>query len=421
MKFDRIRAPSSGPADALTFDARLFRLAELCVRVGVNLQAGQELIVTAPIEASALVHHITTIAYQLGSKHVACLYDDPRMILDRLKYADDDTLDYPASWLSRGVSEALENGAARLYVVAPYPDLLDGVSAEKVVKVHTSMGKASAIESKYTSESRINWSTIPFVTASWAKTVYPAVPVDEASSKLWDAVFDATRVDERDPVAAWKVHNRALAKRRDTLQAKQFSALRFYDGRTDLHVGLADGHRWVGGSVIGANGVECICNIPTEEVFTCPHRDRTNGRVYFSKPLFLAGTLVDDVCVEFRDGALISVRAAKGQETLEKLLSADEGARRLGEIGLVPNSSPISRSNTLFYNPLFDENAASHVAFGQSYAACLAQDSASSQERGANQSGIHIDCMLGNAAMNVDGVHASGAVEPVMRDGEFVI
>jgi aminopeptidase len=421
MKFDKSYAPESGLASALDFDTRLSKLADLCVRVGVNLQRGQEFIVTAPIEASALVHHITTIAYQLGAKHVTCLYDDPRMIQDRFRHAGDDTFDYAPAWLSGGVSEALANGAARLYVVAPYPDLLAGVSADKVVRAHASMGTASAIESKFTAESRINWSTIPFVTVSWAQTVYPALPVDKALTKLWEAVFDATRIDQRDPVASWKNHNLALGKRREALQARQFSALRFRDGRTDLQVGLADGHRWVGGSVTGANGVECICNIPTEEVFTCPHRDRTNGRVYFSKPLFLAGTLVDDVCIEFRDGVSVSVHAAKGQETLEKLLSADEGARRLGEVGLVPDSSPISRSNTLFYNPLFDENAASHFAFGQSYAACLTDDSSPSVDRGANQSGIHIDCMLGNASMNVDGIHASGAVEPVMREGEFVI
>jgi aminopeptidase len=188
-------------------------------------------------------------------------------------------------------------------------------------------------------------------------------------------------------------------------------------------VWLVDGHRWVGGTVVAANGIECVCNIPTEEIFTCPHREQTNGLFFLSKPLMLAGTLVDDVCIEFKDGRAVSIKAGHGQALLEKLLFSDEGARRLGEVGLVPNSSLVAASKTLFYNPLFDENAASHVAFGQSCAACLTDDTGtprSSQTAGANQSSIHIDCMLGNSSMSVDGVHHTGAVEPIMRAGEFL-
>jgi aminopeptidase len=410
--------------NAEEFENRLAKLAGLCLKVGVNLQHGQELIVTAPIEASAFVHHIAKIAYQQGAKLVTCLYEDPAMIHDRFAYADDDTLDYAPEWVYRGMSGAFENGAARLYVVGPYPDLLSGISAEKIVRTHTSMATASEVETRFTSESRINWSTVPFVTNSWAKTVFPDLPADKASLQLWRHVFDATRINCPDPVHAWAEHNRLLDTRRNFLQSRKFVALHFYDGRTDLRIGLVDGHRWVGGTVVAANGVEGICNIPTEEIFTCPHKDRTNGRVFFSKPLALAGTIVDNLCVEFRDGMVVSVKAGKGQEMFEKLIACDAGARRLGEVGLVPNSSPISRSGILFYNALFDENAASHLAFGQSYAACLAADSRSAntpEEAGANQSSIHIDCMLGNASMNVDGISGTGRAEPVMRGGEFVI
>ena len=405
------------------FNSRLSALADICLKVGVNIQRGQELIVTAPIEASALVHHIVRIAYQQGAKLVTCLYEDPRLIHERLLHAEDSTLDYGPAWLSRGTSEALENGAARLYVVGPYPDLLAGVPADKIVRVHASAGLAASVEIKFTSESRINWSTVPFVTDSWARTVFSDLPPEAASQKLWDAVFDVTRVNHRDPILAWKEHDRSLTARRDFLQNKQYAALHFYDGRTDLTVGLADGHRWVGGTVVAANGIECVCNIPTEEIFTSPHRERTNGLFFFSKPLVLAGTLVDDVCIEFRDGRAVSIKAEKGRELLEKLLLSDDGTRRLGEVGLVPNSSLVAASKTLFYNPLFDENAASHVAFGQSYAACLTDDNGtprSAQRAGANQSSIHIDCMLGNSSMSVDGVHRSGAVEPIMRAGEFL-
>jgi aminopeptidase len=188
-------------------------------------------------------------------------------------------------------------------------------------------------------------------------------------------------------------------------------------------VGLAHGHNWVGGTVVAANGIEGNCNIPTEEVFTCPHRERTNGKAFFSRPLALTGTVVENLHVEFRDGVVQSVSADEGQETFEQLLASDEGARRLGEIGLVPHSSPISRTDILFYNALFDENAASHLAFGQSYATCITANpgSAEAAAAGANRSSIHVDCMLGNSRMNVDGISRAGLAEPVMRDGEFVI
>ena len=407
----------------MEFAEKLQRLAEVCLTIGVNLQRGQELIITAPLEASALVRTLTRVAYQRGAKLVTCLYEDAHMLQDRLSHADDETLDYAAAWMSSGLSGAFESGAARLFVVAPQPDLFDDADPAKIVRVHAALGKASAAEAKFTNDSRINWSTIPFVTASWARTVYPGMPREEAERRLWEAVFDATRVNCPDPVAAWTSHNRSLGARRNFLQSKTFAALHFYDGRTDLTVGLADGLRWVGGSVVGENGVECICNIPTEEIFTCPHKDRTNGIAFFSKPFVLAGSLIDEVRVEFRDGRLQSVRAARGQSTFEKLIGSDEGACRLGEIGLVPDSSPIAGSKTLFYNTLFDENAASHIAFGQSYAACLTDYQGvtlTPAEAGANQSSIHIDCMLGNASMSVDGVHHSGRIEPVMRAGEFV-
>jgi aminopeptidase len=405
------------------FAEQLAKLADLAVCMAVNLQPDQELIVTAPLEARELVHYVTKSAYQRGARLVTCLYDDPRMILDRLQYADERTLDYAPAWLSHGVVDALERGAARLFVVAPYPDLLTGLSADRIVRVHTSLGRAAATEMQFASESRINWSTVPFVTASWARTVFPDLPVERAIEKLWDAVFRVTRTQHPDPIAAWRDHDRVLTERRALLQQKGLSALHFHDGRSDLIVGLVQGHRWVGGSVIAGNGIDCLCNMPTEEVFTCPHRERTEGRLVFSKPLVIAGTLVEDVCIQFRAGAMVSLQAGNGQGALERLLATDEGSRRLGEVGLVPDSSLIAASRTLFYNPLFDENAASHVAFGQSYSASLDDTLGllmTPLQRGANQSSLHIDCMLGTPDMSVDGLHAPGVAEPIMRGGEFV-
>jgi aminopeptidase len=247
------------------FDNKLSKLASLCVKVGVNLQRGQELIVAAPLEACALVHHLTKIAYQEGAKLVTCLYEDRGMIHHRFTYADDSAFDYAPEWISRGISEALEKGAARLYVVGPYPDLLSGVSVEKIVRAHASIAMASRAEAKFISESRINWSTVPSVTASWAKVVFPDLPAPEASEKLWQTVFEVTRVNHPDPLQAWEEHTRSLKARRDYLQNRKFASLHFYDGQTDLKVGLADGHRWVGGTVVAANGIEGVCNMPTRD------------------------------------------------------------------------------------------------------------------------------------------------------------
>lgn len=406
----------------MDFQTGLARLADICVTVGINLQPRQELIVTAPLEASQLVQHIARCAYQHGSTLVTCLYDDPQLIRDRFLHADDATLDHPPEWAYRGVADALANGAARLYVVGPYPELLSGVAPEKIVRVHKALAQASSTENGLTSASRINWSTVPFATVGWAKQVFPGLADDDATRALWDAIFDATRANASDPSMAWTEHNHALNARRESLQMRNFTALRFFDGRTDLMIGLVDGHRWVGGTVVAANGVEGTCNIPTEEVFTCPHNARTEGRVYFSRPLALGGTLVKNLAVEFREGRVTSASADAGLDTFEALINSDERASRLGEVGLVPSSSRISRSGLLFYNALFDENAASHLAFGQSYAACINPGAGDpSDHDGANQSPLHIDCMLGHSSMNVDGVSPDGRATPVMRSGEFVI
>lgn len=404
----------------LEFDDKLAKLAALGVKVGVNLQKGQELIITAPIEASELVLHLTRSAYKVGAKLVTCLYEDPAMIRGRFDYADDDTLDCAPAWLSRGISEALDNGAARIFLAGPYPDLLAGIPTDKILRTHTAMAVASHDEGKFTSDSRINWSVLPFVTGSWAKIVFPDLPKAEALEKLWAAVFEAIRIDDPDPFGAWQQHAARLNKQRDILQTKQFDGLRFQDGRTDLKVGLIEGHRWVGGTTTAANGVEGVCNIPSEELFTCPHKNRVDGRVFLSKPLALAGTIVDDVCIEFRDGVAVSVRAGKGEEVFNKLISSDKAARQLGEVALVSSSCPVAAANVLFYSALFDENAASHFAFGQSYGASLPPSSQPHDETGANASSIHIDCMFGNSSMSVDGVYENGLVQPIMRSGEFV-
>ena len=401
-------------------NGKLHALASLCVRVGINLQVGQELIVSAPIDAQSLVHCVTAEAYRAGARLVTCLYDDPTAIRARFDHASDDTLDYAAGWMSAGIIRALEAGAARLFIYGPFPDLLAGVAPERVARMHAAMAAATRAEAAFTADLRVNWCAIPFVTSSWARTVYPDADPRLAVQRLWDDVFDVLRVRGADPVHEWRQHVDALNARREALQARQLMALRFFGGETDVTIGLVRGHRWVGGSAVAANGVRSVCNMPTEEVFTCPHRDRVDGCIAVSRPLALGGAIVEDLHLTFRGGRVVETRATRGKEMVDVLLSSDDGASRLGEVGLVPGSSVIARKNVLFYNTLLDENAASHVAFGQSYSACLAPDGVPERD-GANQSALHIDCMLGHDRMDVDGILPGGEALPLMRAGEFTL
>ena len=261
-------------------------------------------------------------------------------------------------------------------------------------------------------------------TPAWAQAVFPGEHPQIAAQRLWDAIFAASRVDGADPVAEWDAHNARLSARTAYLNAKTYAALHFRGPGADLRVGLADGHEWAGGASRARNGIVCNANIPTEEVFTTPHCERVSGTVQATKPLSYMGTLIEDISVRFEAGRIVEAHAAKGEAVLRRVLETDEGARRLGEVALVPYSSPISKSGLLFYNTLFDENAASHIALGQAYAKCFADgdhlDEAELRARGANRSLIHIDWMIGSAQMDVDGIGADGRAEPVMRGGEFV-
>ncbi len=404
----------------VTLDDQHARLATLCVTVGLDLRAGQELIVSAPIEAQPFVGHVAAAAYRAGASLVTCLYEDPALIRARFDHGADGVLDHAAAWLSDGVVKAYQGGAARLFIYGPYPDLLAGVAPERIGRMHAAIAAASAAEGAYTADLRVNWCAVPFVTRSWARMVYPTLSGAEATGKLWDDVFDVVRLRSPDPVAAWRDHLEVLEARCKRLQALDLGALHFVGGGTDLMVGLATGHRWVGGRSRAANGTLPVCNLPTEEVFTCPHRDRVEGRLVASRPLALGGVVVDGLVVTFRDGIAEHIEARGGREMLESLLRGDAGARRLGEVGLVPCSSPVARKGALFYNTLLDENAASHIAFGQSYPPCV-EAARNRDEAGVNTSILHVDCMIGHDAMDVDGVLHSGARRAIMRGGDFVL
>lgn len=402
---------------------KLDKLAEVAIKVGLQLQKGQDLVLTAPLVAVPLVRLITAHAYKAGASTVTTFYSDEETTLARYRHGHDASFDRAPNWLYDGMAKAYENGAARLAIAGDNPLLLSEEDPAKVGRANkaTSIAYKPALE--HISNFDINWNICSYPNPSWAKLVFPDMPIEEAVRKLADAIFAASRVDRDDPVAAWAEHNAELRKRSTWLNGERFSALHFTGPGTDLTVGLADGHEWHGGASTAKNGVTCNPNIPTEEVFTTPHALKVEGHVSSTKPLSHQGTLIDDIQVRFEGGRIVEAKASKGEAVLNKVLDTDEGARRLGEVALVPHSSPISASGVLFYNTLFDENASCHIALGQCYSKCFLDGASLSQDQikaqGGNSSLIHIDWMIGSDKVDIDGIRADGSKVPVMRRGEW--
>jgi aminopeptidase len=406
------------------FEQKLDRLAEVALRSGLGLGQGQELVMTATLGAVPLARRITEHAYRAGASLVTAFFGDEELSLLRFRYGSDASFDAAASWLYEGMAQAYRNGAARLAIAGNDPALLSREDPEKVSRANRAVSKAYRPAMEMITRQEINWSIVACATPAWAAAVFPNLPADEALARLWEAIFTASRVDRPDPVAAWKEHDANLHARADGLNEKRYAALHFRGPGTDLRVGLADGHLWLGGGTTAANGRYCIPNMPTEEVFTTPHKDRVDGHVTSTKPLSHQGTMIEEISVRFEGGRIVEASAARGNQVLQRMIETDEGARRLGEVALVPHSSPIASSGLLFLNTLFDENAACHVALGQAYSTCLKDGDSLTPEqlaaRGANSSLIHVDWMIGSNRIDVDGIGASGAAEPVMRAGEWV-
>ena len=402
---------------------KLDKLAEVAVKVGLQLQRDQDLVMTAPLAALPLVRLITKHAYMAGAGLVTTFYSDEEATLARYRHAPDASFDKASGWLYEGMARAYANGAARLAIAGDNPLMLANEDPARVARANKANSMAYKPALEKISNFDINWNIVSYPNPSWAKIVFPGLPEDEAVRRLADAIFAASRVDVADPIAAWATHNANLKKRSGWLNGERFSALHFTGPGTDLTVGLADGHEWHGGASTAKNGVTCNPNIPTEEVFTTPHAMKVEGHVSSTKPLSHQGTLIDDIQVRFEGGRIVEARASKGEEVLNKVLDTDEGARRLGEVALVPHSSPISASGILFYNTLFDENASCHIALGQCYSKCFLDGATLSQDQiaaqGGNSSLIHIDWMIGSDKVDIDGIKADGTRVPVMRRGEW--
>jgi aminopeptidase len=407
-----------------THEERLTRLADVAIRVGLNLAPGQELVMTAPLDALQLARRITDSAYKAGAALVTTLFTDEQATLSRFRYASDESFDKAAQWLQDAVASAYRSGAARLAITGADPALLASEDPARVSRANLAASKASRAPLELITRHEINWTIVASATPAWAHLVFPDETEQGALSRLWDAIFSVTRVNTTDPIASWHAHAAGLQQRVDLLNGKQFSALHFRRPGTDLRVGLADDHMWLGGASTAKNGIRCIPNLPTEEVFTTPHKDRVDGYVTSTKPLSYQATLIKNIRVQFENGRITQASADQGEAVLSQMIGTDDGARRLGEVALVPHSSPIAQSGILFWNTLFDENAASHIALGQAYSSCIrggdALDKPQLAARGANESLIHVDWMIGAADMDVDGIGANGDAAPLMRAGEWV-
>jgi len=406
-----------------TFEENLALYAKLAIRGGVNLQPGQELLLYADIADAVFARLIAAEAYKSGAKNVHILYGDEQAVLIRYKDGNDEAMHYAPNWFYDGLTVAMKGNTSRLGILSSDPNLLKNVAPEKIANYSKTQGLAMRSIMDIITQGQINWSLVGAPSPAWAKQVFPGDEEKIAVQKLWDAIFSVSRVLEDDPIASWTNHCDSLEKRQEWMNQRRFTEVHFTGPGTDLKVGLAENSIWQGGWGHSTKGIKHGPNVPTEEVFSMPHRLNVNGKVSSTKPLSVRGQVVDGIEVEFKDGAIIKASAKKGEDTFLKLLDTDPGAKHLGEVALVPNSSKVSQSNVLFYNTLYDENAASHIALGKSYAGNMpGYPTLTKQERlekGSNDSLIHVDWMIGSSEINVSAKSASGPVK-LMEAGEWV-
>lgn len=409
----------------------LTKYAEAIIRVGLNLKKGQRLIIHnsivrgVPPAGRALAHAVTKAAYQAGARYVEVIWGDEEMQRIRLQYAPADSFNEYPKFHINAILDMIQNGDAMLTISANDPDAFHGLDSERIAamqKAHLENWKEISLQ---VSRNSINWCVVASSSPAWAHKIFPDLPQAEAEEKLWQAIFETTRAVLPDPVAAWQEHIKSLRKRADYLQAKKYSALHYKAPGTDLTVGLPYGHKWISAQALAENGVVFTANMPTEEVFTLPDRHRADGTVAATFPLSYGGSLIEDFNLTFENGRIVRVHAKKNEALLQKLVDTDEGSTRLGEVALVPASSPIAKRGHLFYNTLFDENASCHIAIGRAYRFTLTGGEELTEEEfvsaGGNVSLNHVDFMIGSPQMDLDGIKEDGTPEPIMRAGEWVI
>lgn len=402
----------------------LYKYAELAVKKGVNLQKDQVLLVNIPVDCADFARAITEVAYKEGAKEVIVHYSDQKLQRLTLEHASLDTLKNIPNWVADSYNTYAREGCCVISVSASDPDAYKGIPGEKISAYQNARQLALKEYYNYSMSNKIRWTVVSVPTEAWAKKVFEGSSSEEAIQKLWDIIFKVVRLDKEDSIKEWDIHNSNIDKNLSFLNEKKFKSLHYKNSKgTDLVVNLPEEHLWLGGAEECSKGILFNANMPTEEVFTLPDANGVNGIVYSSKPLSYAGNLINDFSLTFKDGKVVDFTAKEGYDTLKEMLDSDDGAKHLGEVALVPFDSPISNSNIIFYNTLFDENAACHFALGRAYPTCIVNGENLSPEelqaKGANESIIHVDFMIGTEDLEILGIDKDGNEVPVFKDGNF--
>lgn len=406
------------------FAESLEKYAELIVKVGANIQAGQKVIVESNVENAEFTRLVVKMAYDAGAKDVHVEWtDDALKLIKFLHASDDDAFKEFPLWKAKGYEEMAEAGAALIQIHAPNPDLLKDADPERVSNDNKARLTAMRTFRKYTMNDKISWTIAAVPTQSWAAKVTAETDPGRSMERMWELIFKLTRIDSESPIEAWKEHIRQLKKREAVLNETKFKKLHYRAPGTDLTIELPEKHIWMCAESQNERGVTFVPNLPTEEVFTLPAREGVNGVVNSTKPLNYSGTLIENFSLTFEQGRIVDFKAEKGYETLRKLIETDDGSHYLGEVALVPHDSPISNTNLIFFNTLFDENASCHLAIGRAYPPTLSGGSEMSddelEKQGANQSLVHVDFMIGSKDLDIDGVSIDGSIVPVFRNGNW--
>lgn len=402
------------------------KYAELLIKIGVNIQKGQTLVISSPIECAEFARLAQAEAYRAGAKEVVMRWVDEKS--DKITYtmADDAIFDEVPDWLKLFFNHYSDTEAAFLHIAASDPSLMKDVDPKRIARQTKARSKALEHYRERQMSNKHVWCVASVPTLAWAKKVFPSLKDEEAVDALWSAIFKAVRADSPDPVEAWKQHAKNLHKRTGYLNNAQFKTLRYKNSLgTDLHITMPKNHVWYGGSEKSSKGYEVVMNMPTEEVFTLPHKSGANGKIVASLPLNYNGNLVKNFWFVFKDGLVVDYGAEEGLNTLKELVETDDGAKRLGEVALVPHDSPISNQRILFYNTLFDENASCHFALGKAYPSCIKggedMDKTALTTLGVNDSLIHVDFMVGSKDLEITGIKDDGTELAIFRNGNFVI
>jgi aminopeptidase len=402
----------------------LEKYATLIVKTGLNIQKGQTLVINSPIEGASFTRLIAQTAYQAGARDVVISWKDELFSKIRFINAPEEVFDEFPTWQKELYLSYVHQGAAFLSISASDPELMKDVNPERMVKAQ----KASTTSLKEYRErlmsNKNTWCVVSIPTSSWAKKVFPDLSEAEAVERLWEEIFKAVRVDTDDAVTAWEQHKAKLKTSMDFLNSNEFKSLHFRNSLgTDLIVELPENHIWLGGSEYTPDGIEFIANMPTEEVFTLPKKTGVNGTVVSSLPLNYNGNLIEQFSLTFKAGKIVDFNAKKGYEILKNLIETDEGSHYLGEVALVPYDSPISRTKTLFFNTLFDENASCHLAIGKAYPVCIKDGENLEKEQleklEVNDSLVHEDFMIGTEDLEINGITSEGKEIPVFKAGNF--